>query len=279
MKVFSLSIAFLMPLMAYCESYFKDGTRWVVEYFGTSTPEGVQWAETYSLQTTPDSDGKNALGLFVEKEPGAEPDLITFIKTEGEKVFFGNTTDNNWYLLYDFGLNIDDTCTVYNLPRKPGEAPEAVVVKCLDIDTWDNSLNWPTMTLGIFEESSSDFERPDKWLPGLGARTGVVENTMFGMDGLGSWISEVWSDNELVYRCSLSSANQINIEENQDLIRLHDGTLHINSASDTTCNIFSADGTLLETLNVAANGTTLPLPAKGVYIVAIGSRSYKVMVP
>ena len=80
--------------------------------------------------------------LFYYEETKPEPQLYAYIRTDGDKVYFkpANAAKDTWYLMYDFGLKVGESCEVYsawNIDNYPNLKESHIT--CLDVQKDENS--------------------------------------------------------------------------------------------------------------------------------------------
>lgn len=112
-KIFITLVLLLISVAMNGQLYFKDGMKWCTKvgypyYYDTSKVEVV------TLEGT-DEDGCLKMYCFYDDNI-SEKKMIALIKTEDEKAYFkfDDSETSQWYLMYDFGLNVGEGCYIYN---------------------------------------------------------------------------------------------------------------------------------------------------------------------
>lgn len=163
-----IGMAVLMTAVsAEARNLFVPGTQWirVTDYIGSANP-------SYCRLVLGDEvviDGETVmpfyfLSLDEEINPLSVP--YVYIRTEGEKVYFRklSSESSEWYLLYDFGLEIGEEVTVYNA----GDPITSRTMKCVDrVDEHYKYGEGKWMIMRIDYGEGYGYEE-GAWLDGLG---------------------------------------------------------------------------------------------------------------
>lgn len=158
------------------EYYLTDGITWTMVYHGDE-PEIVNWFGKYYLSKNDEAD------YFNLYKANSENDIfIVYIKPEGDKVYFSTFTDpDTWYLMYDFGLQPGEGCTIYYFYNRKGNSDiweiGTTYFKCREITNPEKFNGWETMEMDDYlnhpDEEASGFS---SWLKGLGSIYGFSFN-------------------------------------------------------------------------------------------------------
>lgn len=267
----------LFPLTMSGEDYFTAGTEWVSVGWSTDRPDPVGVIMTDYIEEC-EVGGETRLGIYEYiGDNKAASELICYIRSDGDKVYFNPLNSTEWYLLYDWTLKEGDLCDVYS-PWTNG-IPHHRTVRCKEItETSDLTL----MTMVLTDENGQDYtdERHEgTWLKGLSSELGLLRNYLFGYDGGGSILTEVRRNGKVIYSNPTAGTDRI---ENYEKIQVSvEGTILTVSGESETGNltIYDSEGKLIISLSLAGKPATVELPQKGVYILTNGDYSKKVLVP
>lgn len=276
-----LIIIISLPLSAIAQNYFKDGTKWVTQTNGTHNPTPTFTLETTTIEGDTIVNGHNALKMFTSNDTDKSFKLMAVIRTDGDKVYFRNRQDNDeWYLLYDFGLTVGQGCYVYSMlyPDNATDLPKKTYIKCTELKNDSQYNGWGTMIVEEYETESCDvFLGTGTWIKGLASIKGVIENNMFDMDGRGSQLLEASSNGQVIYR---KSTSEIYTVKNENIMVRTEGLNVYISQKDklNDISLCTCDGRLIGNYKVTNNETHLVLPEKGIYIVKCGKEAKKIRV-
>ena len=185
---------YFLLLMAFgtatgAENLFVDGAKWVEQ--GESFPTGVAYPfkHVYTIEGTDQWLGEPCLRLyFANGNDESTKHPATLLRVDGDKVYFMNSTeDTDWTLLYDFGLEIGESCEVGRMPSDWTKKSTVTLdkVTCVDKIT-SEKYNWPAMVM-----RSGDAETEDSdgiWLTGIGSDQGLSHNGRY------DWSADMWSE-------------------------------------------------------------------------------------
>ena len=150
----------------------------------------------YGLQTikvgnTKIFNGKEYYELLSEI-PNQQWKVLTYVREEGEKVFFYIEYDNEECLMYDYGLNIDDEITL-KLPWLPDITD---TFKVTEIDSIDyNGIKRKRIRL----ENLIMNHRYDYWVEGIGCMRGITYLASAHIGGGVSQLKDCYESNELIF--------------------------------------------------------------------------------
>lgn len=279
-SIFSIIIS-SFAILAQDIMYFQEGTQWIVEIYPDDPNEHYE-TETLTLQSIPGADS-NIFALYtdVPRENYFDAHCLN-IKVDGEKVYFHlvddtcvvpSADDKGWYLMYDFGLEIGETCEVYNANAMRYYNDPAIckeTLKCIESVGPEIKESFCNM----YMENLAGGER-GVWLKGVGAIGGPLNNCGFGSDG-GSRLIGLIDNGKEIFNTPSASVNDI--KDHTDFLIIKNGmTVTIpNLESDRTCYVYSVDGKLISIIDLSiSNKFTMPAP--GCYIIKIGDLTKKII--
>lgn len=180
-------IAALLPLVASADNYFRNGMKWEYEVQADGPAEYPVSHSIYSLVGDTVVDGYESTRMYVEEVEYAVPvKFLAFIRTEGDKVFFKyDYPEEEWSLLYDFGLKAGDETYVDRITSFPETSKRHLVewVSCLKVE---ESVEYQGMEAMVMANKYSD-EVDDysfgEWLNGIGSTFLLCNGAGFGMSG------------------------------------------------------------------------------------------------
>ena len=278
MRNIFLLIAFtIMPMLVTAQTYFKDGTTWKTRLCGTQSADNVVYYNTYAkLNGTETVDGHQALKLFYYEEAKPEPQLYAYIRTDGDKVYFkpANAAKDTWYLMYDFGLKVGESCEVYsawNIDNYPNLKESHIT--CLDVQKDENS-GFDKM---LVQESLEGIDCGNfVWYKGLSSDLGLLWNNGCGIDGIGRNLMEVTYNGEVIYSNNTTSVE--NVATGGLKISVSGKNVAVtNISKQERVELFSADGKLVKELVVERGAANIILPTNGIYILKIGGQTTKIV--
>lgn len=209
------------------ENYFRTGMKWVREAFIVES-DGSYYS--YTVTTIPKDtvvDGYDAHIMVTEyhhKNLPIPPERVV-VRCEGEKVYFkciGLPWDD-WYLLYDFGLRVGESCTVYS-PVWPNkyDPPHDDMVTCVSRHRDDRFGGFPTMRMAPSKGIHDPYNYAD-WIVGIGCEIGVQNPGDMGKDGGGGGLIEASFNGEILFSrpaagiCGLESGSRLSARRISDL--------------------------------------------------------------
>lgn len=194
------------------ENYFQEGMRWDLLYYPAPINPAQQdlspVAFSQFLQGDDFKAGKECLKLFtLMPENNGEPQLLTYIHSEGDKVYFLSfdpDTDpeaGEWMLLYDFGMRPGDKAEIGHMFFDDAYVPElSSIVTCVEIVSGESAVgNYKRL---LMSETFADIADADangqrvsldyssytvhgEWIDGIGAAQGACCNGAWDLDGVG----------------------------------------------------------------------------------------------
>ena len=275
LSIFSIIIS-SFAILAQDVMYFKEGSQWIVEIY-PDEPYKPYVTETLTLQSIPGATS-NILALYTDHPSEYYFDAHCLnIMVEGEKVYFQlvseacvvpSADDEGWYLMYDFGLEVGESCEIYNAGSMRYNNDLAVckeTIKCIGYTGTDEIGSLCHMNM---EELHSG-ER-GVWIKGVGDSAGLLDNGGYGRDGRGSKLIKFIFDGEEIY--SSSSASVKNVTDSQDFQVIKNGLNLTVLTSDLghKCYVYSLDGKLIS-INDLIETNKFSLPSPGFYILKIGN--------
>ena len=270
-----LSLAFF----GNAQNYFVDGTTWTMDVT-PNNPMDANWKETVSLVKDSTADGQVYLMIGNSTWGNEDNRQIAKIKTEGEKVFFSliEKPELGWFLLYDFGLKLNDRCTVYSPDLLDTDGyPLGCELQCTEII--ENNVEFDGFTTMGMKHSSENDETSTIWIKGIGDTWGVLTNFSFGLDGgTNPRLVEVKNGDEIIYSQNKSNViEEIFSDEIEFYVTGNKLTIKTNSSS-VPCYIYRTDGLLISQLRISKDHQSINLPEKGCYILKIGDRQHKIYI-
>lgn len=276
-NIFTLIAFAMMPMLATAQTYFKDGTTWKTRLGSTLSADNTIYYNTYAkLNGTETVDGYQALKLFYYEEAESEPQLYAYIRTDDDKVYFkpANAAKDTWYLMYDFGLKVGESCEVYsawNIDNYPNLTESSI--KCLDIQKDENS-GFAKMLLKEYYEGfdCGTFV----WYKGLSSELGLLWNNGCGVDGIGRKLMEVSYNGDVIYSDNTTNVENVSTGGLKTSVSGKNVTI-TNISKPERVELFSADGKLVKELVVGKETANIILPANGIYILKIGGQTTKIV--
>lgn len=268
------------------QTYFDSGTEWIEEIMKDDVPQSFSFAK-YAI-TPPETDNTDGLSLTKTFEDSATPpEIVAYIKSNREKVYFRLPEAEEWYLMYDFGLQPGESAEVCSPSFKlPDGQLIAGRVTCRELTASNPKYdNWPTLTL--------DYETTDlfgnsqitsiTWIRGLGDPWGVLKSYehIIGVEGgPGTQIVKAYKYGVPIYSITPWSASVDRISDNLPFKWEISGDRVV--ICDTTGGmdgeLYSASGLVLAKFKTTAGETRVTLPEKGVpYILKIGNTTLKIV--
>ena len=186
-------------------NYICPGTQWEVEeYYPAYPPMPAQTLNiTYTVADTI-IDNKNCLSLI---RNGEKDGMSLYL--EEDKVWILPENNTEWELLYDYGLQSGQQCTVsingwgwfsniaYNSQGNFTEYPDIPYIEVYNEDSEKR-----------YDTDSHLF----KWIPGIGSTKGLNRNSNVIFSGGGSSkLLKVVRDNETVYEADYNQDTGVNM--------------------------------------------------------------------
>ena len=259
------------------QTFFKEGTSWKTERWNSEFDPKIH-IQIVSLDGTETIDGYASMKMYSEYENDATSrKLVAYIRTDGDKVFFMNpeTKSKAWYLMYDFGLKAGEGCYVYSCEFTNAEGePLRSYVMYTGTNTTESGLTAMEVK-EYWDETCDEYLGSEKWLKGLASTRGVLLNSLFGLDGIGSSLLECSNNNTLLY--SRNSTQVTDIEGAELKVTVNGLSVEVSGIkSPCSLTVYSPDGALLQSKMAEAGNTKLTLPKKGIYLLKVGDKERKI---
>lgn len=266
------------PTLMNAQTFFKEGTSWKTERWNMEFDPKIH-IQIVSLDGTETIDGYASMKMYSEYENDATSrKLVAYIRTDGDKVFFMNpeTKSKAWYLMYDFGLKAGEGCYVYSCEFTNAEGePLRSYVMYTGTNTTESGLT--AMEVKEYcDETCNEYFGSEKWLKGLASSRGVLLNSSFALDGMGSsLLLESSNNNTLLY--SRNSTQVTDIEGAELKVTVNGLSVEVSGIkSPCRLTVYSPDGALLQSKMAEAGNTKLTLPKKGIYLLKVGDKERKI---
>ena len=278
MKRLILLALVVLPFMAIAQIHFSEGTQWKTLYIGTHTPEGVRTLETITLESCMDGDTP-ALGLFRINTPDQDNQLLHYIRTEGDKVWFkpGTKDAQEWLLMYDFGLKPGEGCYVYR-PEEGNINPLSTYIECIKLDTKYLDQDYETLTLNEYQDDTKNiFYGCGIWLKGLSSVNGFLCNNCFNFDGGASYLLEMTNGEDTYYKRFMAESGVEAISEPTISI-VGEQVIISGYAHDELGALYTTDGRLISNFTMSKDNTiAVKLPTEEICILKIGNKTWKIV--
>ncbi len=274
-KAFILLLA--IPLLMAGQTYLKDGMKLRTRIIGTHDPTlsvGYQVATIEQLE-----EGNNFNVYKSHKADLSDNELIAVIKTEDSKVFFRLHDSNNdeWYLLYDFGLKPGEGCYVYS-PRA-SSTPYKTYVKCVGIVDNFESTELTALQLEEYLDDSCDFlDGQGFWLKGLSSTNGFLQNNGFNLDGAGTKLIEISDGQNIIYLSKDAGVSDI-IDSSDADIKISGSDIYVSTNDEVCGSLYSQSGAHIGNYTFGKTPLRINLSPNEVYILKIGNNSTKILIP
>lgn len=274
-KLFFAASLVVIPFIGHSQ-WFKAGTCWIQENIPCEPNEQVTTSSYYLVENLENQDEPI---LYNSSRPETP---IARIKTDGDKVLFSSIgrEDSSWYLLYDFGLQPGDYCTVNSIPEGGNSRTERVYY-CEEVD--ESNLvygGWPTMKMwDVYtdDDGNPKFYDSGIWIKGIGSAEGVCNNFTIGYDGGGSKLLEVLHNGEIIYKESPSAISSAKADDFN--VRVEGRKIIINSdVSGSLVEIVSIDGSNLYQGVIGPEQVIIDVTESGIYVIKVGLSSKKILV-
>ena len=278
-----LTFALVSVSSAWCQEYFHPGMSWLQESSRFDVEVGwVYFYSTVTIGESVDVNGETVYPMYEIQEK--DPDRIynqIYIRNDGAKVYYRewDSEENDWRLMYDFGLNADEECEIWELPFGLTHSPRRKKVKCTGRhDAPDQYCGLEVMDVAFSRSivPDSEFEYEGIWIVGIGSPLGVYYTHEFGSDGLTSRLIEVEDGDRVIYSQPSASVEepmfrklQVAVEGRSIIISGHNGDVRVYDVAG------NAVGSVKKQKN-SAERVEISLP--GIYIVICDGESRKVLV-
>lgn len=279
-NLFTTIVFALLPMLAFAQSYFKDGTTWetTLSEVGPGNGDNAQKESvcTVTLNGAERVDGYDALRMYQSDDRSPEPKLYAYVRCEGDKVMIKPCGVENakWYLMYDFGLAVGEGCYVYGAwDFCEDREPCKTYMECVAIEQ-DAASGLTAMT--VREVYKGFDEGTFVWYKGLSSKMGVLYNNGLGLDGIGRMLTKAVCDGKTVYSRQTTGVGAVE----HDAFKAVVNGLHVdvtNIAAPCQVALYAADGKLIESSFAGGGSARLLLPAYGVYVLKVGERTLKIV--
>ena len=267
---FFFSMALCLSSAVQAQNIIADGTVWTY-----STDRSDDWQ--FSLESVGEKFGKECLGFFGSYDAEHNrKELYDIIHVDGDKVFLLKSENvDEWLLMYDFGLQVGEKCTVYkpmNTPMADNRQYDSSEVECVSIGSQD-VFDVDGKVLNLVEENVGSQTRRDiTWIAGFGSMQGFYLNIAGTYDIYSDWqLKSIFYDGKMLY-----DNTELKIES-PDSVADSSVTLdgrRLTVANGLTATVYATDGRCVGTVS---GGNDLTLPAAGVYVVKTPGSVAKVL--
>lgn len=189
------------------QNYFSEGMEWQEIRINTASPDPVTHCITYFLDEPYELNGRTCYPLRIRRDDFEGTELITLLFPEGDKVYCEGTTEGEWRLMYDFGLQEGQTVEVWEPQNQMINCinDRSVVIKCNEL-TMLQSLTGPLEALDVNVTDNPVADLKKYWIKGIGSSLGVLRNCDFNLDGIDSRLIKATFNGEVLYEVSAESA-------------------------------------------------------------------------
>lgn len=265
---------------ALADNQFKPGTRWTY-YSDVDCSGSIEdpLINIFTLGEAGEHFDTECMPLYRGSLTGdGGQTLETYVKTEGDKVYFlADTRGQDWRLWYDFSLREGDEVTVWSRPigfdETSASTCNGIVVRCTGRDSDSDYNGWPTIKFVAAPIAAADdpdaFTVEGDWLNGIGTSGYLTHTVSQIFDGTPIWLVKVTRGDEVVCERKVWSASKDSII-NDDTQFIVDGRT-VNAIDEVS--VYDADGSL-----VARRRGEVELPDAGFYIVNTPNASAKIIV-
>lgn len=235
--------------------YFDNGTAW------TTLTDPSDKNSTVIQRLNIDKEGRMQLYTRTAQE---KESLLCYLKVEGQQVYF-STLENpdEWMLCYDFNMRPGEKREFYSLSNI-GDEPQKVECECREIHLYPQDLGYSEMVLVNTQNPEIEY----RWLRGLCSLDGFTYNVTDGPRDAQTVLYEIKSGKYTIF--SNRNAALGSVETDAVDFSLDGMTLTVGAQESAT--VYTPDG------RIVATGTTLNLPATGLYIVRLGTHASKLLV-
>lgn len=258
-----------------CLNYFTEGTSWLYHVDNVYLPDRYVDDVTISVEDPIQIAGYQANEVWKNSAVKGERELVSYIRTEGEKVFFlVDEASSDWRLIYDFSLQPGESVVVWSPERIKGYPLSSVTLRCEEIRVCatDPSITEMVMTNPKWDEFSDEIREYSNiiWFKGLGNNCNPFFSD-YGMDyaGIGYELLDISINGTPRYR----SPGYAAIESVADAsvgIEVSKGRITVN---DSDAHVYRIDGIEV----IGSNGVYDSL-TPGIYVVTCNGKSQRVAV-
>ena len=280
-SIFTIIIS-AFTILAQESMFFKEGTQWIVELY-PDNPNEPDVTETLTLQSIPGA-APNILAVYTDRPSEYYFDAHCLnLKIEGEKVYFHlvddtakvpQADDKGWYLMYDFGLQLGETCEIYNANAMRFNNDPSICKVTLKYAEFVQTDEIGSLCNMIMEEQQ--YGERGVWIKGVGDTAGLLHNGFYGRDGGGSkLIGLICDGKEIFYDPSTSVTN---IPDSPDFQVIKNGLTVTVSTLDLGRQgyVYSIDGKLVSVIDLSVSNS-FTVQAPGFYILKIGDLTKKIL--
>ena len=187
----------------YGQNAFRIGTQWEESYQHTISPPFETHYTITSLENPTVQFGHDCLDVYRwDMANPAEKVLSTRVRCEVNKVYYQLTPDTDeWVLLYDFGLQPGEECTVGLLTTFSDKSHEVIYcdLRCVERTTSEEYGGVSCLVLDELKENpdGSEVSRGiGVWLDGIGGVRGFGANAYFRASGVSGELLRVSNGDE-----------------------------------------------------------------------------------
>lgn len=222
-----LIIMALLPLVVSAENYFRNGMQWEYELQADGPAEYPVSHTIYSLVGDTVVDGYASTGMYVEEiEYAVPPKFLAFIRTEGDKVFFKyDYPEEEWALLYDFGMKPGDETNVDCISSTPGTYRKHFSdwVACWNVVESNDYPGVESFVMANKYSTEDDDYTQGEWLDGIGSTFLLTYGAGFGLSGGGSKLVRASMDGETVCESRKAKLESVKIDCDETAVLSLDG--------------------------------------------------------
>lgn len=212
--------------------FVEEGKTWYMRYDNEEAPEYPDYDYCYFIQGDTVISGIECKKLYVFNNNNDQvTEYLLAIFEKDRKVYFIPNNMENSYLLYDFGIIIDDIVSVTDAIHTDWERNLKTVEERI-VNIKGESRRCFLMQ-PIWEENSI-LTSSGWWIEGIGSELGPLSTWLFGADG----------NNRYFQKCMI---NEKEIFSMEDLKGLSSGILPVHHIEkNRPSNIFSVSGVKLK---------------------------------
>ena len=198
--------------------YFQPGIEWNVLLISDLMPGAPRFDEYVYINERIEMDGYDCMIMswIINRQPEGETveKNSIYLRTEGEKVYFKyiDQEDDNWYLMYDFGLKEGEGCYIYSpYYGYSSHQPFKVYLRCASVTENNAEFDgWDTMLMEEYTDENMQYgPYYGTWLKGLGSDRGVLRNNGYSLIGGGSVLLDATFEGEVIYHREFAGIDEI----------------------------------------------------------------------
>lgn len=173
-RLFIFVIALGCVLLVGARNYFKPGMVWEMKAQVCGGEGDVYY---WNCHVGPDTVLFGQRCNLLEESDYYDSEYVNdcksvYVRAEGDVVYvLPDSTVNEWFVLYDFGLQPGESCQVYNF-KAVLDQPQTLYVKCVKIIRTRALDGWPVMYVEEYADAGcTELLNPvqDVWYDGLGS--------------------------------------------------------------------------------------------------------------